>query len=89
MECRYFNVIGIVQGVFFRAHTEKMAQSLNLKGWVRNTNDGRVECIACGKADQLDTFEKWLHHGPDRAQVDQVNSKKIDYAQFSKFEIRY
>lgn len=34
---------GLVQGVFFRANAKKCADSLGVKGWVRNALDGSVE----------------------------------------------
>ena len=41
-------VSGLVQGVFFRYFTKKTADKLNLKGWVKNLDDGRVEILAEG-----------------------------------------
>ena len=39
-------VRGRVQGVFFRAATQREARRLGLTGWVRNRPDGSVEiCI--------------------------------------------
>ena len=40
-------VQGKVQGVFFRATAKEMAESLQLKGWVKNTPGGEVELLAC------------------------------------------
>ncbi|KAF5894600.1 acylphosphatase-2-like isoform X1, partial [Clarias magur] len=37
-----FEVFGIVQGVFFRMHTEKEAKKLGVSGWVKNTREGTV-----------------------------------------------
>lgn len=88
-ECRYFKIHGTVQGVFYRANTEKVAQSLGLTGWVRNTQDNCVECQACGEASKLNKFEQWLNQGPDMAEVTHVDSQKIDYVSFKSFDIRY
>lgn len=88
-ECRYYKIEGTVQGVFYRANTERMATSMGLTGWVRNTDDGCVECVACGEPDALDALHKWLHVGPDAAVVSNVTSQKIDYKDFKSFDIRY
>ena len=42
-------VSGRVQGVCFRAETQKQACQLGLTGWVRNLPDGRVELLAEGE----------------------------------------
>jgi acylphosphatase len=40
-----FEVDGRVQGVFFRACTEKKAKELGLVGWVMNTAQGTVKGV--------------------------------------------
>lgn len=72
MICRRFLVSGRVQGVFYRASTQRQAQSQGLTGWVRNRIDGRVEVLACGDRQQLEAFEKWLEIGPDYAKVSKI-----------------
>ncbi len=88
-ECRLFKIEGLVQGVYYRANTEKVARSMALTGWVRNTEDGGVECLACGELENLTAFEKWLNIGPDAARVDNVTSKKQDLLDLQSFDIRY
>ena len=65
-------VTGRVQGVFFRASTEKEAVQLGLDGWVRNLRDGRVEVFAQGDARSLETLRQWLEIGPDYAHVERL-----------------
>lgn len=89
MECRHFRIKGKVQGVFYRANTQKQAQALGLTGWVRNKDNGDVECVACGEAESLDKLEQWLHQGPDAAIVADVSSKTIDFQSFKEFSIQY
>jgi acylphosphatase len=48
-QCR-FEVFGKVQGVFFRAFTEKQAKSLGLVGWCANTSNGTVVGVIEGAA---------------------------------------
>jgi acylphosphatase len=42
-------VSGRVQGVFFRQTTQLKAQSLGVRGWIKNLFDGRVEAIFEGE----------------------------------------
>lgn len=72
IECRRFLVSGRVQGVFYRASTQRQASALGLHGWVRNLRDGRVEVLACGPHDKLDSLEKWLEIGPEYAKVSNI-----------------
>lgn len=66
-------VSGRVQGVFYRATAERVASGLGLTGWVRNLSDGRVEAIAEGPAEALESFVLWCHEGPPGARVDGVS----------------
>jgi acylphosphatase len=38
-------VAGEVQGVFFRSQIRQEARTRNVKGWVSNLLDGRVEAV--------------------------------------------
>jgi len=65
---------GKVQGVGFRFHAHEKAMELDLKGWVRNLDDGRVELLAFGTQANLDVFLKWLKKGPSAARVENVEA---------------
>ena len=88
-QCASFLVNGRVQGVFFRAGTQREAQRLGLTGWVRNTESGGVELMACGPAAALAELEAWLQHGPPHARVLQVLRADAAAAAYARFEIRY
>ena len=45
---------GEVQGVFFRATTQELANHLNLTGYVKNLLNGRVELLAEGEEKNLE-----------------------------------
>jgi acylphosphatase len=64
---------GRVQGVFFRDHTRTWAESLGITGWVRNLRDGRVEVLAEGEKDKLESFIERLKVGPPLAMVESVD----------------
>jgi len=69
MQARHYIISGKVQGVYYRKSTKLAAESLELNGWVRNLEDGRVEAYAVGSTEQLQAFEKFLHQGPPNARV--------------------
>ena len=83
-------VQGKVQGVFFRAATQKVALELGLLGWAKNCADGSVEVIIQGPSSAVQQLESWLQHGPPRARVDVLHSETL--ASFSQpltgFEVR-
>lgn len=87
--CHLF-ITGYVQGVFFRAGTREVANSLSLSGWVRNLRDGRVEVQAEGEMEDLQRLIEWSKKGPRGARVSDV---KVEYGDFTGafdgFKIRY
>jgi acylphosphatase len=80
-------ISGRVQGVAFRYYTVKTAMSLNLRGWVRNLGDGRVEAVFEGGDDPVDAMLAWCKKGPSMAHVTQVDVKEEpcsgDYEDFN------
>lgn len=46
-------IFGTVQGVFFRAFTKKNADKLDVKGYVRNKEDGSIELWIEGDSDKV------------------------------------
>lgn len=77
MACARFIVTGRVQGVFFRASTQREAQRLGLAGSASNLADGSVEVIAAGGVVALDALAEWLRHGPPAARVEHVEREDL------------
>jgi len=82
-------VSGMVQGVFFRANTKDRADSLGLKGWVRNTPDGRVEAVFEGEKEKVDAALGFCKTGPSGAVVKNVEVKWEEPKGETGFEVRY
>lgn len=71
-------VSGRVQGVFFRASTQREAQKLGLTGHAYNLPDGSVEVLACGEAAAVEQLRDWLWQGPPAAAVTNVECRRIE-----------
>ncbi|WP_462247225.1 acylphosphatase [Ekhidna sp.] len=82
-------VVGRVQGVFFRASTKTEADNLGLTGWVKNESDGSVLIEVEGAEESLELFLKWCKNGPSIARVDDIKITEIPIQGFKEFEITY
>lgn len=83
-------ISGMVQGVYFRYYTRELAQRLGLRGWVRNTPDGRVEAVFEGEKGAVERMLEFCHRGPSGARVADVEVKwEQPRGEFSGFEVRY
>ena len=83
-------ISGRVQGVFFRAETQRTAMDFNLTGWVKNTADGRVEAVFEGEDENVDKMLAWCRVGPPHARVEDVTVKVEPYTgEFRNFSIKY
>ncbi len=81
-------VSGRVQGVYFRAYTQKQAKKLNITGYAKNLPNGDVEIIASGNNDQLQQLINWCHKGPMLAKVSAVKTQPWSVENpFKGFEI--
>lgn len=71
-------VSGRVQGVWYRASAREQAQHLGLSGYAKNLDDGRVEVVACGREESLETLQRWLWQGPEHAEVSEVRCSETE-----------
>lgn len=77
LTCCLVQISGRVQGVGFRMWALGEARRLQLKGWVRNMADGRVEACLIGMPEMLDQMLDRLRQGPPLAQVTSVERREI------------
>lgn len=71
-------ISGRVQGVWFRAWTEKQAKSRGLSGWVRNCRDGCVEAVFSGSEAAVSSILEAVKTGPRLARVDNIETETCD-----------
>ena len=65
-------ISGQVQGVYFRAACQRTAWQYGVAGWVRNLDDGRVEAVFEGAAEDVQHLLDWARHGPRLAVVSDI-----------------
>jgi acylphosphatase len=81
-------VDGFVQMVGYRFFTSRHANSLRLKGYVRNLYSGEVEVVAEGEEDRIKKLIRYLRKGPHSARVDKVEVKWGEcQGKFNRFSI--
>jgi acylphosphatase len=86
----HFLVKGRVQGVGFRWFVHREAAEIGLRGWVKNTDDGHVEVVAAGDAEQIAELKEALHKGSRGSRVDAVVEHELEEKeaeQLGPFEI--
>ncbi|MGA2570696.1 MAG: acylphosphatase [Terracidiphilus sp.] len=86
----HFLIQGRVQGVGFRWFVQREAAELDLRGWVRNTEEGEVEVVASGVPADLDELRASLRRGPRGARVDRLVENVLadsEAKQLSSFRI--
>jgi len=86
---KHIYLSGRVQGVGFRAFTQRQASVLDIKGWVKNLTDGRVEAVIQGEKTKVKQMIQKLKSGPSYAQVDNIEIKDQNLDQFNSFDITF
>lgn len=80
-------VHGLVQGVFFRDTTRRMARSRGVAGWVRNTPEGSVEAVFEGDPEAVEAMVAFSREGPRGARVERVEVFEEEPEGLSEFQI--
>ena len=84
-------ISGMVQGVGYRYFAKRVADSLAVKGWVRNMPDGRVEVLAqVVDEDTEERFVQALKEGPPGGHVTGINRTPLENCKkYDSFEITF
>ena len=81
-------ISGRVQGVFFRDSVRRHALDRGLAGWVTNRDDGTVEAVFEGDADDVAALVAFCRSGPEDASVEGVEVTEEDPAGERGFNVR-
>lgn len=80
-------ITGTVQGVFFRAFVKENAERYNVKGFVRNLEDGRLEIFLEGNSDDVNKMVELCKKGPKHSQIRKVEEKPEKFQDFKAFKV--
>ena len=78
MIARKFIISGLVQGVGFRFFTQRAAARHQVRGYVRNLPDGRVESLAEGEEKAVEDFKHDLTTGPAFSKVEHLEETVLE-----------
>lgn len=78
---------GTIQGIFFRTFVKENAERHNVKGFVRNLEDGRVEAFLEGNQEDVDKMVELCKVGPKHSIIKKVEVKEEKLQDFKTFKI--
>lgn len=78
---------GTVQGIFFRQFIKDNAERNNVRGFVRNLEDGRVEVFIEGNQEDVEKMIELCKKGPKHSQIDNVEIKEEKFQDLREFKI--
>ena len=80
-------ITGVVQGIFFRNFVKENAERYDVKGFVRNLDDGRVEVFLEGDVDKVKKMIELCKKGPKHAEIKNVEEKSESFQGFRTFKV--
>lgn len=87
MKTVHLQISGKVQRVFFRATAKDVARLHKISGWIKNTNEDKVEAVITGEKEDVEKFIAWCKRGPEKAHVENVTVTNIELQTFNGFEV--
>jgi acylphosphatase len=78
---------GLIQGIFFRNFVKENAERINVKGFVRNLEDGRVEVFIEGKPEDVRKMIELCKKGPKHSEIKKVEEKEERFQDLKSFKI--
>ena len=80
-------ITGLVQGVFFRQFVKENAEKYNIKGFIRNLEDGRIEIFLEGAIEDVDKMIEICKKGNKHSQINKVEIKEEKLQDFKEFKV--
>lgn len=86
-KCVRLHLTGTVQSLFFRQFVKSSAEQNNIRGFLRNLEDGRMEILLEGDALDVDNMIAVCSQGPQHAKIRTVDQKEERLQDFKDFRI--
>lgn len=80
-------ITGVVQGIFFRNFVKENAERYNVKGFVRNLEDGRIEVFLEGNMDDVKKMIEICKTGPKHSKIEKVEEKDENFQDLRDFKV--
>ena len=78
---------GAVQGIFFRNFVKEEAEKRDLRGFVRNLENGKVEVFLEGDNNKVEEMIEVCKKGPKHAQIRNLEIKPEKFQDFKQFKV--
>ena len=78
MIARKYLISGQVQGVGYRYFAQRSSAKHQVRGYVKNLEDGSVEVLVEGSAKAVEAFRQDLAAGPHHSRVGQIEELVIE-----------
>ncbi len=80
-------ISGFVQGVGYRQFVKLNARNLELKGFVTNLPDRRVEAVFEGEKESIEKMIEQCRKGPFLSEVENIDVNWSEKEEFSDFNV--
>ena len=87
MKTLKLEISGMIQGVFFRRFIFEKANELELKGFVRNLDNGNVEVIIEGRDEKVNQMIEEAKKSPGQSQVKDIKVTEMKHQGMDSFKI--
>lgn len=80
-------ISGTVQGIFFRKFIKDNADKNDVRGFVRNLEDGRIEIFLEGDNEKVENMVAVCKRGPAHSNLRKIEEKEEKFQDFKEFRI--
>ena len=80
-------VEGIVQGIFFRVFVKENAEKNDVRGFVRNLENGKIEIFLEGNVNNVNKMIEICKEGPKHSQIKNVEIKEEKFQGLREFKV--